>query len=527
MISDGPPARDPGAPGQNNPGGKTASRRVALAAKLAAILLAADGISFLVHEGKAGALAALGLLAGSLGIMAMLSWSLPRLLLALVVFVSCFEGPLKNLAPTPSTKDVVYLGRDVLLYGGLYLAFRRGELQRIWPRSIPMRSLIVAFLALVAAQLFNPRGFGPVISLLASRTYWEMIPLFFLGYALMTDLERWPPLVRVALLCGVANGIAAVVEYQKGPEWLAGLGAGYASMVTGNAARVFIDASGIARLRPPALGPDMGFAASMAFFLWPVLLGTWFHPRLRASWPVPLGVLTFLALVFGTLVSQSRSDILLSPVMIGAYLLLASRGKVARIALTAIVIAIVATVGIHLASGDFSGVFARYRSVGTLNRTINTFVTRENRFNTAFKTPFVYFTRYFWGNGMGKVGPGGGVFVPRKAYHLTNGENEALLMITETGSLATLVLLSIHLGFIRLGFRAWARAPDGPWKALVAIPLATLLAMLLLWPLGNFTTFPGNAAFWFYGGSLAALAAKFRGPLDPGGLARKGQACAY
>ena len=501
-------------------------RRVALAIKLAAILLAADGISLLVQKGKAGAVVALGLLAGGLGTLALLSWSLPRLLLALVAFVSCFEGPLKNLAPTPLIKYVVYVGRDVLLYGGLYLAFRRGELQRIWPRSIPMRGLIVAFLALVAAQLFNPRGFGPVISLLASRPYWEMIPLFFLGYALMTDPERWAPLARVALLCGIANGIAAVVEYQKGPEWLAGLGPGYAAMINGNAARIFRDAAGIARLRPPALGADMGFAASMAFFLWPVLLGTWFHPRLRASWPVPLGVLTFLALVVGTLVSQSRSDILLSPLMIGAYLLLAARGKVARIALTAVTIGVLAGAGVHLASGQFTGVFARYRSVGTLNRTINTFVERENRFDTAFETPFVYFTRYFWGNGMGKVGPGAGVFIPRKSYHHTDGENEALLMITETGSLATLVLLLIHLGFIRLGFRAWARAPDGPWKALVAIPLATILVMLVLWPLGNFTTFPGNAAFWFYGGSLAALAAKFRDPSDRGSPAIKGQPCA-
>ena len=153
----------------------------------------------------------------------------------------------------------------------------------------------------------------------------------------------------------------------------------------------------------------------------------------------------------------------------------------------------------------FEEVTVRYETIKTPAALVHTLTEAERgRIQQAFVIPFQYSIAFFMGNGLGKTGPGAGLFSGGRVAH-TNAENTLNLSITEIGAIGTILWLVFHIAIVKRGFRIYKHIRCPEWKWYRTIPMSYILLLLPSWQFGELIAFPANAGFWFMSGCLMGL----------------------
>lgn len=431
-------------------------------------------------------------------------------LLLFLLQASLLEGPWKHFTYGTTLKLLVYIIRDLLLYLTFFNFLRHRR--RILPEAVlrqhpPYQGFIFIFLLNVAIQIFNPANLSYVSAVAATRMFWEMIPLYWMGFYLMRDKASYKVLFWVAILSLFLNSIAAILQYNWGWERVSQISEGYYAVVF-----IWGRGTGTVELgrtvRPTALGSDMGFAGIYFMQTLGMLIALFIMPQAKKLIRrlLILIFLTVLSLVnlAGMIASASRTAVVGTCIFLIVFFLI--RGDLIRRRF--IKIFIVSILLLFLIIPHFLQTFRiaarRYETIRTPAVLIRTIVVAEKgRIHQAFIMPLEYSIKYFLGNGLGKSGPGASLF--GKALGETNAENTLNLSITEIGTIGTFLWVIFHILIVRRGVRIFKDISNWEWKWYATIPFSYMAVILIYWQFGHMISFPQSAGFWFMAGSLMGL----------------------
>jgi hypothetical protein len=421
-------------------------------------------------------------------------------LVILMIYIGCVDGALRLHFGGGHS---LTLARDALLgavsVGALLRVIVKPERIR-WP---PLTGWVVAWIAVVAVQLFNPADGTVGHSVEALRQHLEWVPLFFFGWALMRGAPQLRVFLLLLLVIALANGIVALIQYIAGPDAVAGWGPGYDQAINGTAGisgRVFYGSDDTAHLRPFGLGSDTGFGGAVAVLAAPAALMLLSQTRSRASQiaAVALAGGVLLALV----TSETRIAVVGAAAAIAAVLLLTATSRGAGIvAITAIVLGlvgwvVVGSVGRHADDQ----VFARYASISG-GKVASTSIAYKA--GTLALIPG-YVSKFPLGDGLGSVGPASSTAgAPTDSARLS-AESEFNFLLVEVGVPGTAVLLLFWSYLVFASSIRIRRIRDDDLRRLLAAVIAADAAVLFMWLGGPVSSSPpASPFFWFTAGILA------------------------
>lgn len=416
-------------------------------------------------------------------------------LAVLMLYLGLLDGFLK----LKTGASYVTFGRDLLLFAIVGGILARGALRGQKLELPPLSAWVLAWVLIIVLEMFHPDG-GVVAHRFAGiRPHLEFIPLFFLGYHLMTTPHRLRVFLVLIAVIGAANGVVSLVQFNLSTEQLSAWGPGYADRIEGEgvAARKFQDASGEDKVRPFGLGSDSGqggifgmLAIPAALTLLAMTRGTRY--RLLAA-PAAVGV------ALAVITSQGRAAVVATVVtLVGFTALSVVSSK--RLGPTLVGIALAGVVGLGVSSaletetGDSN---FRYNSIapGKLFGT-----AQQDRGHSYVALPR-YIEQYPLGAGLGSVGPATSVFSSGRGL---NGETQFTYLLVEAGVIGLIVILGLHLRLLALAFGRIRKMVDSQLRALLAAIAAPLIGILALYFGGSpLAGSPSAPYFWFVAGIFA------------------------
>jgi hypothetical protein len=439
----------------------------------------------------------------------MLTSRRPEVTLAvLMVYLGVADGFLK----LRTGSGLATLGRDLLFYSIVIGMLVRAIVRRQPLRLPPLSGWVVAFVAVVLAQLLNPANGSWSHSLASLRPHLEWVPLFFLGYMTMTSARRLRGFLLLLLGIAAINGLVSLVQFNLTPDQFASWGPGYRARIFGLAdvtQRVYyVTGTDVSRVRVFGLGSDQGFGGGLAMIALPGALALIGLARRHTARLVPLLLLTAGA-VLAIVTSQSRESVLASVLVVLAFGALTAAPKKLVPTLIGITLSGIVTVAIvaALVSHAQVGAFQRYSSIAPGKVISTTYQYRRDTFAIFPK----YVTSFPLGAGLGSVGPAGGVSLARttRAPSLQsdsknlNAESEFNFLLIELGIPGLLVLLGFKLRLLLLSTHV-RRLPDYESRLLLAAVAASLFGLFGTWITGVATaTSPAAPYLWFSAGILA------------------------
>jgi hypothetical protein len=478
-----------------SPALSAATAVVALAAVVFSTWLAVSALaspSTLIHQAAPAVI-------GALVVWMFFSERYMLTLAVLLIYLGLFDGFVKLEA----NSTVATLGRDALLYAIVLGVIVRAMMRRTPIPAPPLLVGVLAWLLVCVAQIANPAAVSALHATAAIRQHIEFVPLFFFGYALMRS-ER-PLIGFFALLVVVAaiNGIVSLVQSELTPAQLATWGPGFAKLMVGTAkttSRTFVDARGVAHVRPPALGSDFGFGGAIAGLALPGALVLIAASR-RLGQIALVGWIGLPFVVLGIVTSQSRAAVVgaVITVVVFMFLTVESPRRGMAVLATLLLAAAVTSIVVDRVSHNPSTSSNRYATI-TPARVIGTTVTYRQATLSLIPT---YAVDFPLGAGMGTVGPAGNSSVGGGANSTLNGESEFTFLEIEVGLPGLFVMLGLSVGGIYLGLRLRRVADRRIQRPLMALT-AGLIAMLAGWVIGSVTPqTPDAPFFWFASGTLA------------------------
>ena len=417
-------------------------------------------------------------------------------LAVLLLYLGLFDGFVK----LASGSSVATLGRDVLLYSITLGAAARMALRQTPLTLPPLGGIVVAWFAVCVMQVANPSDLSVVHAVASLRQHLEFVPLFFLGYAMLRTERRLTGLLLLLLIVAAVNGIVGLIQSGLSPQQLATWGPGYSKLELGTGglvARTFVNAAGLAQVRPPGLGGEDGFGGFICLIAVPgaVVLLSSLRRGLKLGWLlIPATILA----IAGIVTSQTRLDVVGSVIALFAFLALTvtSRRGVTVLVLTAVV----GLAGVSVVPGLVSNSANRYSSISP-SRILGTAVAARQGTLALIPT---YSATYPLGAGIGSVGPAGGTSIGGSTLaKALNGESEFTFLLIETGIPGLLVMLTFVLVTLRAAFALRRVADPGLQRSLMALT-AVLISLLACWLFGAVTAnSPGSPFMWLASGGLA------------------------
>ena len=439
-------------------------------------------------------------LLGGVALWMFLSEHYERTLAVLALYLGLFDGYVK--LKTGST--IATLGRDVLLYAIASGALIRWSFSGRRVRLPTLTPGVVVWVVICLAEVLNPVVPSISHAFAGVRQHIEFVPLFFLGYAVMRSERRLLGLFALLLFVAAVNGVVGLIQSHLSPASLAAWGPGYAKEVIGTGSltgggRTFVDAHGVAHVRPPALGSDFGFGGAVGAMALPgamVLAAA--TGRYRRY--LPLILIGVVLAVVGVATSQARVDVVSAADVVLFFLLLAAttRGGLAAVVIAGL-LGLVIYFGLTSVFSTVTSSANRYGSIAP-TRVIST--TISYRGSTLALIP-TYLVDYPLGAGIGSEGPAGGSSVGGSVASSLNAESEFNFLILEVGApgliaLCTLILCGVGMG-IRLRSLANRRL-QYPLAAMTAI----LMSFVASWVVGVDTAnSPSSPFIWLALGTLA------------------------
>ncbi|HTT67106.1 MAG TPA: hypothetical protein VMF70_03685 [Gemmatimonadales bacterium] len=442
-------------------------------------------------------------------------WLGRRLLTVVVIFAYLsIEGLLKLLS---DYNRIVHVGIDLIVLGVATVWIleavvgRRAQLPRL-----PWTGLIVAYVAWIVLETLNPYSPGLLPSLAAFKTHVTMIPLYFIGAAVVRSRRD------VVLLCAALSAVAlvpfvaALLQYAAGPQSVLDL-----------SPRFWQNISFYHEWRPFGTSAVPGGASVFAFLATPLALLLLLAPEPR-PWMRWLGGIT-IALAAGTFIVSGVRQMIMGcalAILVMAALLVArgrSRGLVG-----------VAFVGLAGAAA-YAGIQAwltpisteqvkKYAAAPDIWRERNvvdrllTMTKTGTYFEARQGAPAAVWyraVRYPFGAGLGRTGSGAGTFMaqitadPRSAAierEVGWSDNFFADEIVEAGIPGVVIWTIILVGLVGGAVRLARRSRD-PFTASAAAAIAGLFFtyFVISWGSQPLLANPTLAYFWLLAGVLAAL----------------------
>ncbi|MCW3028229.1 MAG: hypothetical protein JWN81_1440 [Solirubrobacterales bacterium] len=458
---------------------------------------------------------------GALGIVVLITERrLELTVLLLALYLGLLDGPVK-LGSGGHEAATVF--RDVLIFAVSLGAVLRMLANRERIRLPPLSGWVVLFVALVVAEAFSPSTHGMLKALGGFRQQLEFVPFFFFGYALMRSKERFRKLFIVLGVIALANGIVSTYQTKLSPGQLASWGPGYSELVYGtqapgskggNAARLY-SSEGQARIRPPGLGKDAGFAGGVGLVALPCTLALLATTGRRKRWAA---VLLCLGAMLGVVTGLGRLQVVGAVVaMIAFALLSASAGRRMTRPLTALlgVLVLAVPLGAILVSVEAPGTFNRYAEIAPGNAVS----AKDKKTSELTRLPHQLSVAPF-GVGLASAGAAsgfGGKVAETFEGHGVGGETQYNFLADEVGLPGLLLWAGLMFNLILLAARRLRHIADVELRIDLAGVFAVLISMLLIGisgpvmgsaALGSFFWFTaGIGSYWFLGPGRAAATA--------------------
>jgi hypothetical protein len=488
-------------------GGVRRRRAGARAQTLLALALAlalALGVS--VATPRPNLLLALVLLLGAVGVVALAIGSRLELSVTLLaLYLGLLDGPVKLLSASQAASSV----RDILIaavsLGALVRLLRRGERLRLPPLS----GWVLAFVALVAIEAFNPRTHDLLKIAGGFRQNFEWVPFFFFGYALMRSKERLRKLFVLLGAIALINGAVSAYQTKLTPGQLASWGPGYAQLYednsvgeTGLTARRYLS-EGVALVRPPGLGTDSGFSGGIGVIALPGTLALLATGRGRRRW---LAILLSLGALVGIATGLGRLQVVGAAIAVVGFLLLSlSAGERVAQPLAALlaVAAFALPLGALFVSLEGAHVFSRYESIEP-NSVVQT--------STSYKKKSLELIPHYiasapFGFGLATAGSAstfGGRQAEALEGHGVSSETQYNYVEDELGAAGLILWVALTLQVILLVLRRLPRVADVEVRIDLAAVFAVFIAFALMGVEGSFmSSAAGGPFFWFAVGIAA------------------------
>ncbi len=481
------------------------SRRIAELALLggagAVALGVALGIALAVPDPNFPLVLALAL--GAVGVLALaLNTRLEVSVAVLAIYLGTLDGPVKLLSANQAASAV----RDVLIAAVALGAIVRLLARRERVTLPPLSGWVIAFVALVLANAFNPNTLGTLKSLGGFRQELEWVPFFFFGYVLMRSRRRLRELFVVLGVIALANGAVSLYQTRLSPAQLASWGPGYSELEFGNetlSARKYLS-EGVARVRPPALGSDAGFGGSIGVIALAgtvVLLAT----LRRRRWFAALLCVGALLAVATSLARLSVLGAVISLLAFGLLCAGAGVGRRVRRPLGALLAVAVVAVGLGVALVAFEGggVFSRYVSIEPANvgSTSTTYkaVSLAQIPNDIANDPF--------GFGLATAGAAsnfGGHTTVTLEGHGHSAETQYNYVTDELGLPGLLLWSALSLSVIWLAVTRLRRVGDPEIRIGLAGVFAPFIALILMGTNGPVMASAAAGPFYWFAVGIAA-----------------------
>jgi hypothetical protein len=478
------------------------------AAFLAALIALALALGITVAVPNPNAVLTLGIILGALGLIALLVSTRYEITLTLLaLYLGLLDGPVKLL----TANQAASAARNVLILTIAIGMVVRLSMSREPIKLPPLAGWVVAFVAVIAVEAFNPNTNGILKVLGGFRQQLEWGPLFFFGFLILRSKERFRKFFLLLGVIALANGVVGAYQSRLTPGQLGTWGPGYNARINGSnglTGRTY-SSEGVARPRPPALGSDSGFGGSIGVLALPGLLALLSIHRLRRRrWVI---VLCLAGALLGVATAASRSSIVIAVVALLSYALLSVLAglKVGRPLLAMLAVAVVAVgVGAVLISADGSGIFARQETLTNASPESGEAATKVDHFtqlpNDIAGAPF--------GVGLGTGGSAGG-FGGKQKVQIEGGsaskEGALNLVVLETGALGLFLWVGLTISVILLVLKRLRFVQDVELRTYLVAVFAAFLAFtadgfagptLAVSPAGTFLWFaPGIAAYWLAG----------------------------
>ena len=510
------PAVRPAGPLGSHPAVVGRRREELLLTVLAALVPLALALAVAVKVPDPNVFLALGLIAGLLGLVALAASARYEITLAvLVVYFGLFDGVIK----LETANQLVSSLRDLMIAAICIGAIVRMIARREEVRLPPLSGWVIAFVLIVLVEVFNPNTHGILKVVGGFRQQFEWVPFFFFGYLLMRSKDRFRKFFVLLGVLALINGVVSAYQTQLTPEQLAGWGPGYAERINGTGSvsgRTFTDPEGEQKVRPPALGSDLGFGGYLGVIALPGLLALLAIGRVRGRWwalVLTLGALLAIA------TSEQRTAVLGAVVAVLAFAALsATAGRRVTRVLAWILVVGVLTYGAAavFAPSAGEGVFSRYASI-TPGKAASTSV--GYREGTLAEIPHVI-AKYPFGAGLSIAGAGATFGGPSTATidgHYASAESQYNYVNLELGAFGLLFWIVLTLAVIVIAVRGLRRIGDIELRLSLAAIFAVFIAFAVMGfagpmtsnlPFGPYFWFAiGVASYWFAGG----LQQQFRG----------------
>jgi O-Antigen ligase len=449
---------------------------------------------------------AAGIVAGMLGLVALAASTRYEITLTILVL---YFGLVDGVVKLQTANQLVSSLRDLMIAAICVGVLARIVVQRERVRLPPLSGWVIAFVVLTLVEAANPNTLGPLKVIGGFRQHLEWIPFFFIGYYLMRSKDRFRKLFLLLGIIALANGVVSTVQTQLTPEQLSSWGPGYEERITGSgdvSGRVYADNEGTERVRPPALGSDLGFGGFVGVLALPGLLALLGVRRLRQQ---PFVVLLCLGTLLAVATSLQRQAVLGAVIAaIALAALSASAGRRATKVLAGLLV--IAALGFALSSvlapSAGKGVFSRYETI-TPDKAATTSVSYRQA--TITQIPAVI-EKYPLGAGLAVAGAGksfGGTSTPTIDGHTASAESQYNYVTLELGLPGLILWVALSLTMISLAVRGLRRIGDVELRLCLAGVFATVIAFTIMGfvgptmsnlPFGPFFWFAlGIAAYWF------------------------------
>jgi hypothetical protein len=463
---------------------------------------------------------AAGIVCGMLGLVALAAST--RYAVTLTILALYF-GLLDGVIKLETANQMVSSLRDLMIAAICLGVVVRLIVRREKVVLPPLSGWVIAFVVLVLIEAANPNTLGLMKVIGGFRQHLEWIPFFFVGYYLMRSKARFRHFFLLLGVIALANGIVSTVQTQLTPEQLSSWGPGYAERIAGTgdvSGRVYSDSEGNERVRPPALGSDLGFGGFVGVLALPGLLALLAIGRLRRQWPV---VILTLGALLAVATSLQRTAVLGAFIAVIALVVLsASAGRRATKVLAGLLVisAMAFALSAVFAPSAGEGVFSRYSNI-TPNKAASTSV--DYRDDTLTQIPSVI-DKYPFGAGLAVAGAGKSFGGPSTATidgHAASAESQYNYVALELGLPGLLFWVALSITMISLAVRGLRRIGDVELRLCLAAVFAVIIAFTIMGfvgstmsnlPFGPYFWFAlGIASYWFAGGWQREQRAGLRG----------------
>jgi hypothetical protein len=443
----------------------------------------------------------IGAILGTIALLVLATSSRYELTLAaLALYFGLLDGVIKLTSASQAASAI----RDVLIGTICLGALVRIAARRERVRLPPLSGWVIAFVALVLVEAFNPETKGLTKIAGGFRQQLEWVPFFFFGYIIMRSKARFRAFFVILGIIASLNGIVSTIQTQLTPSQLAAWGPGYREKIYGTdgvSGRVYYTGKS-ERVRPPALGSDQGFGGYVGVLALPGALALLAAGGIRRR-PV-LALLLCVGALLAIATSLQREAVLGGVAALIAFAVLSiGAGRSVTRPLGAL-LAILATVVVFIliVSSSFnSEIFSRYSSISPSSAGSTTFNYRAHTLaeipNDIQDFPF--------GAGLATVGAAAG-FGGENSARLS-GESQYNYVVIELGLIGLLLWIALSLRVILLVISKIRRVLDLELRMSLSAIFAAFIAFTLMGfggstmsalPFGPFFWFAlGIAAFWF------------------------------